>query len=144
MPKEKLVQKWLDCVHEDISAAEVLNNTGHWLYAGFLCHQAIEKALKAYWVDTYGSDPRYTHNHGILVEDCGLSEQLSEEHRRLIDLMVPLYIEARYPEHKAKATRMLNKEASDYILKTTKELILWIEERLPSRRPSDSSGSTSK
>jgi len=46
MAREDIVQKWLDHVHEDVSAAECLFQGGHWLYVAFLCHQAIEKALK--------------------------------------------------------------------------------------------------
>lgn len=40
---------WLDIVNEDLNVAELLFNNGHWLYTGFMCHQVIEKTLKAYW-----------------------------------------------------------------------------------------------
>lgn len=48
MSRENVVASWLKHVHEDISAAEDMYKTGHWLYVGFLCHQAVEKAFKAY------------------------------------------------------------------------------------------------
>ena len=32
MAREDIVQKWLDHVHEDVSAAEDLHKTGHQLY----------------------------------------------------------------------------------------------------------------
>ena len=48
MAKENIVQAWLDQVNEDISAAECLFQGGHFLYVAFLCHQALEKTLKAY------------------------------------------------------------------------------------------------
>ena len=134
MPKESIVQKWLDQVAEDISSAECLYNGGHWLYTAFLCHQAIEKSLKAYFVDKKDCDPRYTHSHARLLDDCGLTGKLTDAHQRLVDLMVPMYIEARYPEQKERVARMLNKDACKYILDTTKELTKWIEQRLPSSR----------
>ena len=56
MAREDIVQKWLDHVHEDISAAEDLHKTGHQLYVAFLCHQAIEKALKAYYIATHDDE----------------------------------------------------------------------------------------
>ena len=65
MAREDIVQKWLDHVHEDISAAEDLHKTGHQLYVAFLCHQAIEKALKAYYIATHDEDratPTATRN----------------------------------------------------------------------------------
>lgn len=144
MAKEDTVQKWLDHVHEDISAAEDLLKTGHQLYVAFLCHQAIEKALKAYYIATHDDDPRYTHSHSKLLDDCGLIDQLTDEQLGFLDLMVPMYIEARYPEQKDAAARMLNNEACQHIIKTTKELTQWIEERLPEKKPSTSSDATRK
>lgn len=135
MAKEDIVKSWLDHVHKDISAAECLFQGGHWLYASFLCHQAIEKTLKAYYVATHDDDPRFTHSHLKLLEDCGLIDQLTDEQLSFLDLMVPMYIEARYPEQKNSAARMLNNEACKHIINTTKELTQWIEERLPETKP---------
>ena len=144
MAKEDIVQKWLDHVHEDISAAECLFQGGHWLYVAFLCHQAIEKALKAYYVATHDDDPRFTHSHSKLLEDCGLIDQLTDEQLSFLDLMVPMYIEARYPEQKDAVSRMLNNEACQHMINTTKDLTQWIEERLPETKPSTSSDATSE
>ncbi len=144
MAKEDIVKAWLDHVHEDISAAECLFQGGHWLYVAFLCHQAIEKALKAYYSATHDDDPRYTHSHAKLLEDCGLVDEISPEHLRFLNLMVPMYIKARYPEQKVAAARTLNKEACEHIIKTTKQLTQWIEERLPETRPSTPCDATSR
>lgn len=38
MGKQERVQQWLDIVAEDISVAEDLHKTGHWLYVAFMCH----------------------------------------------------------------------------------------------------------
>ena len=43
MANKERTDKWLDIVAEDLSVAELLFNTGHWFYAGFMCHQGIEK-----------------------------------------------------------------------------------------------------
>ena len=53
---------------------------------------------------------------------------------RFVTLIEPMYIEARYPEQKLDAAKMLNKDASLYILQSTKELIQWIEKRLQENR----------
>ena len=144
MANKDIVQKWLDHVHEDISAAEDLHKTGHQLYVAFLCHQAIEKALKAFYIATNDDDPRYTHSHSKLLEDCGLTDQISPAHLRFIDFMVPMYIKARYPEQKFTAARTLTKEICENIITTTKELTEWIEERLQERKPSTPCESTNE
>lgn len=110
MANKDRADKWLDQVREDISAAECLLQGGHHLYVGFLCHQAIEKALKAYYIATNEDDPPFTHSHGKLLDVCGLTDELSPEHLRFIDFMVPIYIKARYPEQKVAAARSLNKD----------------------------------
>ena len=130
LAKEDIIKAWLDHVHEDISAAEDLHKTGHHLYVGFLCHQAFEKVLKAYYVAKNEDDPPFTHSHTRLLTVCGLIDELTEEQLRFVALMEPMYIKARYPEQKAEAAKMLNKEACEYIIETTKLLTQWIEAKL--------------
>jgi len=136
MPKEEIVKKWLEHVGEDISAAECLLRGGHWLYVCFLCHQAIEKALKAYWTATLETDPPYTHSHIRLISDCGLENEFSESQMRFIAMMEPMYIEARYPEQKTAIAKMLDKQKCISIFTTTKELVQWIEQLLQKNRHS--------
>ena len=52
MTREEKVQFWLDVVAEDLDLAEFLLKSGRWLYSAFMCHQVIEKVLKAYWTAT--------------------------------------------------------------------------------------------
>ena len=144
MAKEDTVQAWLDHVHEDISAAECLFQGGHWLYVAFLCHQALEKSLKAYYIATNDDDPPYTHSHTRLLNVCGLIDELTDAQLRFIALMEPMYIKARYPEQKARTARTLNKDICQDFIEKTKQLTQWIEERLPDSKPSTSSESTSE
>ena len=142
MPQEDIIQKWLDHVHEDLSAAEDMWKTGHWLYVAFLCHQAIEKVLKAYYVAINNEDPPYTHSHGKLIDACGLSDVISPERLRFVDFMVPMYIKARYPEQKVVAAKSLNENICGTIIDKTKQLTQWIEELLHNSRLSTSLEST--
>lgn len=144
MTRGEIVQKWLDHVHEDISAAECLFQGGHWLYVGFLCHQALEKVLKAYYSANNDDDPPYTHSHSKLLEVCGLTDRISPEHLRFIDFMVPMYIKSRYPEQKVAVARSLSADACQYIIDTTKQLTQWIEGLLPEMKPSTPCDATNK
>lgn len=130
MAREEIVKKWLEIVEQDLQVAQLNHDNGYWLYAAFLCHQALEKSLKAYWVAAQENDPPFTHSHTRLLSGLGLIEELTDEQLRFISLIEPMYIEARYPEQKLDAARMLNKEASLYLLEKTIELTQWIEERL--------------
>ena len=63
MASEDIARKWFEQVDEDIETAETLFKTGHWLYIGFLCHQAVEKLVKGYWLACRDDEPIYLHNH---------------------------------------------------------------------------------
>ena len=137
MTRDDIARRWLEQVDEDILSAEALCNSGRWLYVGFLCHQAIEKTIKAYWYATQDDDPVYLHNHFRLLEGCGLKDQLSDSQRRFLEIMSPMYIAGRYPEYKSQVARMLNKESSDYLITETKKLTQWILQKfLPEMKPS--------
>ncbi len=101
MDRKDLVQAWLDQVHEDISAAECLLQGGHGLYVAFLCHQALEKVLKAYYLATHDDDPPYIHSHGRLLDICGLTDELPPENLRFIDFMVPIVHQGTLPTAEA-------------------------------------------
>ena len=123
------VKYWLDVAKEDLSLAEYIFNGGRWLYTAFMCHQAIEKTIKAYWVNVREDEPPYIHSHIKLLKGCDLADEMSEEQLRFIDIMVPMNIEARYLDYKRDVAKSLNKEAAQYILEQTKQLLQWIRQK---------------
>ena len=130
MTKEERVKYWLNIVDDDLDTAEYLFQGGRWLYVAFMCHQVIEKALKAYWSSINDDDPPYTHSHIKLMEGCGLKDELNEEQLRFIAMMVPMNIEARYPQYKQNVAATLNEKACSYILDQTKQIYQWILQKL--------------
>ena len=113
MAREDITSKWREIAAKDIEVAELTHDNGYWLYAAFLCHQALEKTLKAYYVATHDDDPPFTHSHTRLLSRCGLTDELTDEQLRFVTLIEPMYIEARYPEQKLDAAKMLNKDAQE-------------------------------
>jgi len=41
-------KKWLERVDYDLQTAEAMMNTGRYIYAVFMCQQAVEKGMKAF------------------------------------------------------------------------------------------------
>lgn len=93
---------------------------------GFMCHQVIEKALKAYYWDKKREEPEYTHNLIRLCEISGLNKILSENQKQFVDTLMPLNIEARYPKDKRLLLKELNNKKCKEIFKETKEFYKWI------------------
>ena len=130
MANKERADKWLDIVAEDLSVAELLFNNRHWLYTGFMCHQVIEKTLKAYWCVCRDDDPPYLHDHERIAKGCGLYTKMSEEQKDFLEGIKNMNIDARYQEVKDAVARTLNLETTSMILETTKQLYAWILEKL--------------
>ena len=81
MTKEEKVAYWLDIAEYDMETAVAMLQTGRWLYVGFMCHQVIEKTLKAYWTATQEQDPPYVHNHKQLAAGTGLYNLMDENQK---------------------------------------------------------------
>ena len=93
------IEYWLDLADYDLSVAKTMLKNKHWLYVGFMCHQVIEKALKAV-ISRDGSLPPKIHDLGRLALLSGLLEIMGEEQQDFIEVLNPLNIEARYPKYK--------------------------------------------
>ena len=129
MSKESVIERWLELVDEDMSAAQDLFKTKHWLYTAFMCHQAIEKILKAYWVASRDDDPPYIHDHKRIAEGCGLYEQLTEDQRVFLTTIREMNIEARYREYKSRIAASLNETNTNQILEQTKQMLQWVRQK---------------
>lgn len=124
------VAYWIDIADYDLETAEAMYQTGRRLYVAFMCHQVIEKTLKAYWSKTQESDPPYTHNHMRLADGCGLYELMSDEQRDFLDIITNYNIESRYPEDKEVLSRTLTDNVCRKIIDETKQLQQWIKDKL--------------
>jgi len=126
MTQHEVVKFWFDKAQDEIESATIMLNVGRYLYAGFMCHQAIEKALKGYFVFLKDDRHPQTHNLAKLMEQTGLNGRASDEHKKTITKLNPLYIETRYEDYKNKISNLLTKEYSELLLVETEELYKWI------------------
>lgn len=124
------VEYWLGIANYDLDTAVAMYSTGRWLYVAFMCHQVIEKTLKAYWCATQEDEPPYIHNHKRLADGCGLYSRMSFEQKDFLNTVTTYNIEARYPESKDALARKLDKDACRFIIDNTKTIQTWIKEQL--------------
>ena len=121
---------WIEMSDYDLETAEAMIATGRYLYVGFMCHQTIEKILKARWSNRLEEPPLKIHSLSRLAERTGLDNELPEERMGFIDRLEPLNIEARYPSYKERLMKSLTKEYCKWLLAQTKDLQQWIKDRL--------------
>ena len=132
------IEYWLDLADYDLGVAKTMLKNKHWLYVGFMCHQVIEKALKAV-ISRDESLPPKIHDLAKLAVCSGLMDVMSEAQQDFIETLNPLNIEARYPKYKDSLAQNLGSAVCRQILKETEGLLCWIKEQLypePSNTPS--------
>jgi len=123
-------QYWTDLAEYDMDTAMAMLQTQRWLYVGFMCHQVIEKMLKAYYTATQPEQPPYSHSITKLSRVSGLLEQLSDDQLTLISTLEPLNIEARYPAYKDQLLRNLTPQFCENLIAQTKSFQQWILTKL--------------
>lgn len=124
------IQYWVDIAEYDLETARVMLEGKRFLYVGFMCHQAIEKILKGYYVLIKQSTAPYTHSLTSLSESSGLNAVMSDEQKDFLNMLEPLNLEARYPTHKGKLFRSMDSMRCIKLLHKTEELYSWIKSRL--------------
>ena len=56
----------------DLDTAQAMLETRRFLYVGFMCHQVIEKILKAYWSKVLEDPPLKIHHLSRLAAKSGI------------------------------------------------------------------------
>jgi len=130
MTNEEKVNYWIDLSNNDFLVAETLLRNQHNLYVGFMCHQAVEKIFKGYYAKLKNNTPPFKHDLEYLAQQSALYSLLSEEQVSFLEILNPLNIEARYPDYKNKISEYLTNERTQNIFEKTKELLLWIKEKI--------------
>lgn len=127
---ETKIKYWIDLSDYDLETADAMLSSKRYLYVGFMCHQTIEKAFKAYFTKLNPETAPFTHSLSYLAKKGEFYETLSESQKEFIDQIEPLNIEARYPSHKERILRSLTDSKCIELIQKTKELQKWIKEKL--------------
>lgn len=123
------VEYWLEMAYYDLETAEAMLQTKRYLYVGFMCHQVVEKSLKAV-IASKGDFPPKIHNLLELIKNADLDKQLTEGQKVLLRELNPLNIEARYPTYINGIKEFLSNDVCGDLLKKTKEWYTWIRQQL--------------
>lgn len=116
---------WTKIADEDFLVAQDNFKDGHYAHAVYMCHQAIEKHLKALVQELTDEIPPYTHNFNILMEAAGI--EFPDEIQEKILLLAPHYIPTRYPEELEKLKEQYTEETTSGYINKTKEIIQWLK-----------------
>lgn len=130
MAVSEKIKYWVELSEYDLTTAKAMLKTKRYLYVGFMCHQSIEKLLKAVFIKINSSTPPFTHSLIDLANKASIYEEFTSVQKDFLDFMQPLNIQARYPTDKEKIFKTLNYKKCEEIIKETKRLSKWIKTKL--------------
>ena len=119
--------EWFKQAEYDMESAQAMFAAGRYIYTIFLCHLAIEKALKGILAGQGEQLPPKTHNLIYLVELCRLA--LPEEISEPIFFLNRLSIPTRYPDDLEKLQREFSRKRSVELLQRSREVLKWLKEK---------------
>lgn len=122
--KDRLSQEWFRQAEYDLETADAMFKSARYIYTVFMCHLAIEKALKGLYLSRLGEIPPKTHNLQYLFVkiDIRLPEELYQFLKRLSKISAPI----RYPEDLQDTLKEYDIIKTGEILESAKELLKWI------------------
>jgi len=120
--------EWLDQSTYDLKTAESLYQARRYIYVIFMCHLAVEKALKALIVEVTGKAPPRTHN---LVNLMKIGQvKLSDEQIRFITRLSLAGVVTRYPEELKRALDDYPPPVTRDYLKKAKDVVKCLKQQL--------------
>ncbi|MFH1226690.1 MAG: HEPN domain-containing protein [Planctomycetota bacterium] len=149
MKNNKLrISEWFKQSEYDFATAGAMFKSRRYIYAVFMCHLAMEKALKGLYCATVigrlpvklqptipGSNftncrskehPPKIHDLVSLVTKCRLNP--SPGLKEFVGQVNQMSIVTRYPESLAKMQKVFSFKMASKIIKQTKEALKWIKE----------------
>ncbi len=121
-------KEWFDQADYDVETAQVMFDSGRYIYTIFMVHQAIEKALKARIVeDTRGTPPRI-HNLVSLLNQS--SAHLTDDYVRFISRLSMAGVSTRYPEELSRALEQYPESVTRGYLETARGVIACLKQQI--------------
>ena len=123
---EDKISYWTDIAEYDFETARAMLNSRRYLYVGFMCHQVMEKLLKAYYWLILNDEPPFIHNLLQLSKKSEIFDIMPDQYKELINIISPLNIQTRYPGDKERLLDTLDDKFCTEIFSQTEEFKLWI------------------
>ncbi|MDP2604374.1 MAG: HEPN domain-containing protein [Deltaproteobacteria bacterium] len=123
----KLTEEWLRQANYDMDTADYMFRGGRYMYAVFMCHLSLEKALKGRYAEKLGKEPPKTHNLLYLLEKMKLT--LPEDLFDFISTLNRVSVPTRYPDDLQRILKDYDKKKTKEVLDQSKQVLQWLSAR---------------
>lgn len=123
----KTVAYWQESAERDYQTSAEMMESGHYDWALFIAHLAIEKALKALIVHN-GKVPQYTHKLAVLGEQSAVT--IPDHFEPWLLEITGFNIEARYAGEKLDFYKRASKDFAEEWHQKCAEIFQWLIHQL--------------
>lgn len=120
-------KEWLKQAEYDFETAELMVSGGRYFYSVFMCHLALEKALKGFYQHVLGHAPPRTHSLLYLINEVGVKP--GESLARFFVRLNQASIATRYPEDLEALQNDYTRATAQAILSQAREAVDWIKKQ---------------
>ena len=120
--------EWFRQADYDMDTAEFMLNGKRYFYAVFMCHLALEKALKGLYSQRLQDLPPKTHNLIYLVEKAKL--ELPDDLYDFVFTINRVSVPTRYPDNLERILQDYDMERTGEILQKSKVILNWLKAQL--------------
>jgi HEPN domain-containing protein len=130
VPMQKTIDYWIEEAAEALKVAEHLFDKNDYSYSLFFGHLAVEKILKAIYVQKKGEHAPQIHNLVRLAQQAGLS--LNAEQIDSLNKITAFNLESRYPDEKRSFRIKCTEQFTSMELIKIREILQWLKSTLKS------------
>ena len=121
---KETTRRWLQTAENDLAVARIAHENGFYNQCVFHCQQAVEKVLKAIWIERLGQTHPKTHNLAFLAIQLDLD--VSDERLTLLQDLAEQYLPSHYADLEVEYPE---EESSEYLSLST-ETFHWLRQLL--------------
>jgi HEPN domain-containing protein len=122
---QKTIDYWLEEAEEALKVADHLFEKKDFSYSLFFGHLAVEKFIKAIYVQKRNEHAPQIHNLVRLAEQAGIV--MSPEQKETLIIITAFNLESRYPDEKRSFRIKCTKQYTQVELTKIREVIKWLK-----------------
>jgi len=119
--------EWFKQANYDIKSARVMFENKQYIHCVFMCHLALEKALKGLFVQRFDEMPPRTHNLIFLSEKIKLER--TNDISDFLFTLTGVSVQTRYPDELQNLRKSYNKAKTKALLEKSTEALKWLKAR---------------
>jgi HEPN domain-containing protein len=121
-------EPWWEQAEADLETARLNLELSRWYVVAYFAEQAVEKGLKALYVEKRGVLPPRTHHLDELGTEVGVPPAFELD----LDLLEPMVVTSRYPDTTGGTApvRVFSETAATQALQASERVIVWVRDQL--------------